>query len=207
MLLSSPGVEGQGIDHASTECEDAVCCIQPEVAVNAGRDSEVQSGVVRLDKMLDAKVVEEDDLSQDEIFSLDEDFSNRHDSLESASKRRFKQKSSTIRDCSVKRILKGVKSKELKEKEVFKCQRRKKRAELDHLKRSYLEVLENSNKSSQLPGADSQLDVERIGSEEEERKLFQRKEAEETDKFGKSLGIIASAPDEEVVEFFIKLDE
>ncbi|KAL9664289.1 hypothetical protein QQ045_019688 [Rhodiola kirilowii] len=138
MLLSSPGVEGQGIDHASAECEDAVCCFQSEVEVDAGRGSEVHSGVVRLDKMLDAKDVEEDVLSQDEIFSLDEDFSSRHDSLESAAKRSFKQKSGTIRDCTVKIILKGVRSKELKEKEVFKCRRRKKRAELDRLKRSYL---------------------------------------------------------------------
>ncbi|KAL9664411.1 hypothetical protein QQ045_019811 [Rhodiola kirilowii] len=37
--------------------------------------------------------------------------------------------------------------------------------------------------------ADSQLEVERIGSEEEERELFQRKEAEETTEFAKSLGI------------------
>ncbi|KAL9665053.1 hypothetical protein QQ045_020462 [Rhodiola kirilowii] len=50
-------------------------------------------------------------------------------------------------------------------------------------------VLENSNKFRQLPGADSQLEVERIGSEEEERELFQRKEAEETTEFAKSLGI------------------
>ncbi|KAL9691728.1 hypothetical protein QQ045_012154 [Rhodiola kirilowii] len=91
--------------------------------------------------------------------------------------------------------------------EVFKVQKRKKRAELVRLKRSYLEVLENSNKSSQMPGADSQLVVERIDPEEEERKLFQRKEAEETTECAKSLGIIACAPDEEVVKFFIKLDE
>ncbi|CAM8901742.1 unnamed protein product [Rhodiola kirilowii] len=207
LLLSSPRAEGQGNDHASAEREDAVCFLQPEVAVDAGGGSETQSGGERLDRTFVAKDMEEDGLSQDENFVLDEVFSSRHGSLESASKRRFRQKSGTIRDFTVKRILTGGKSKESKEKEVFKVQKRKIRAELDRLKRSYLEVLENSNKSSQMPGADSQLVVERIDPEEEERKLYQRKEAEETTECAKSLGIIASAPDEEVVKFFIKLDE
>ncbi|CAM8992513.1 unnamed protein product [Rhodiola kirilowii] len=110
----------------------------------------------------------------------------------------LRQSSSLARDLAVKaqKTCKVVKRKESKKKEAFKFQRRKKRAELDRLKKSYLEELgksnksnhyfedlEISNKSNQLSEADRQLEMERVGLDEEARKLSQRKEAEEMDKF------------------------
>ncbi|KAL9677988.1 hypothetical protein QQ045_015826 [Rhodiola kirilowii] len=94
------------------------------------------------------------------------------------------QKLSLARDFDGKaqNTFKAIRRKESKEKVVSKFQRRKKRVELDRLKKSYLLELEKSKKSIQLPEADRQFEVEREGLDEEARKLLQRKETEAKEK-------------------------
>ncbi|KAL9667662.1 hypothetical protein QQ045_002025 [Rhodiola kirilowii] len=176
---------------------------QAEAVAVVGLVPEVQTAVKRAGRICDVKDNEEEDFSQEDFCSQDGDFSSRLDSIEGASRRMDSQKPSLARGVAAKvqKTFKVVKIKESKEKVVSKFQRRKKRAELDRLKKSYLEELEKSNKPIQLPETERHLVVE-IDAKERERRRLQRKEAEESYHMSLKLGIRGSLPEEEMIQLF-----
>ncbi|KAL9668820.1 hypothetical protein QQ045_006360 [Rhodiola kirilowii] len=128
---------------------------------------------------------------------------SRLDSEEVASKRRLSQKLSMARDLAgrPRKSYKVVKRNYSKEKEAFKLQRMKKRAEINRLKKSYLVELEGSNKSFQLAEEECHLEVEKEGEGEDRRRL-DREEAERTYHIATRLGIKGNLPEEEMIQFY-----
>ncbi|CAM8944749.1 unnamed protein product [Rhodiola kirilowii] len=92
-----------------------------------------------------------------------------------------------------------------KEKVASKVYRRKKRADLVRLKKSYLKELETTNKPVLLE-EDSHGELDGLYLAEEERRSIQRKEAEDTVKMAKFLGMKPSLPDDDVVQIIINRD-
>ncbi|CAM8953517.1 unnamed protein product [Rhodiola kirilowii] len=76
---------------------------------------------------------------------------------------------------------KVIRRKESKEKEVFKCQRRKKRAEMHRLKKLFVEEIDKP--------IEHILEVEEGEDEKERKKAEGRKEAEETYEFAERMGL------------------
>ncbi|CAM8876936.1 unnamed protein product [Rhodiola kirilowii] len=144
------GEEGQSIEADLGKSDESALCLQAEDAT-------------------------------DDFISQDEDFVRRLDSVKGASKRLSSQKLSLARDFvgRTQKPFKVVRRKDSKEKVVVKSQRRKKMAELDRLKKSYLEELGKSNRTSQVSDPERLPDVVSLGVDEEARNLTLRKEAEE----------------------------
>ncbi|CAM8963597.1 unnamed protein product [Rhodiola kirilowii] len=215
--LSSPGTVGKALEHGLVECVDSVLLNQAETVVDSPFASDALPVGRRVGRVCGALDKEEDELSLDDDFSQEEVFSSRVASLEGASKRVLRQSSSLAQ-----KTFKVVKRRETKEKGAYKLLRRKKRAELEGLKKSYLEelgksfesnhyavVLKNSNKATQLSEADSPLEVDRGGVDGDSRQLCQMTEVEELGKFAKTVQMRedGSVPAQKLCEKIVDTEE
>ncbi|KAL9663121.1 hypothetical protein QQ045_027959 [Rhodiola kirilowii] len=127
------------------------------------------------------------------IWGQDVDASVESISSEEVVVRRLVSMKGASKSCKKKKI-KGECSKQGSKKEEVGSARSS--------QKSYLEELEKSSSSNQDPVVENHLEVEKVGMNEEARKLKQRKEAEDTYLISLELGVKGSLPEEEMIQFF-----
>ncbi|CAM8987492.1 unnamed protein product [Rhodiola kirilowii] len=211
LCLTSSGLKVQGKEIDQAELEETSLEIQDGEVAEVGHVPEDKSSGKSSDRVCDTYDNGLAALSQDDSSPRNENLSSREGSIVGGPVRHIKQKPSLARDfgATSHKSFKIENRKVTKEKAVYKVYRRKKRANLDRLKKSYIKELESTNKSSHELVVDSHGALGGIDPDEEERRASQRKEAENNVRIAKVFGLKASTPEEEeeAVQIFIKRDE